>query len=64
MPTSVLAVVTLSVLLGFLVINLHWVDSHRPDSTAADHTRTETVARTKHIDFPPVRWNINHGSGA
>ncbi|WP_257234700.1 hypothetical protein [Streptomyces sp. JV178] len=55
MPTSILAVVALSILLGFLVIILHWVDSHGPDSTAADHTRTdtETAAGT----------NINRGSG-
>jgi hypothetical protein len=56
LPTSVLAAVALSVLLGFLVIILHWVDSHRADSTAADRTRTdaETTAGT----------NINRGSGA
>jgi len=58
--------VALSVLLGFLVIILHWVDSHEPDSTAADHAATDTksVADKKHIDFPQVQWNINRGSGA
>jgi hypothetical protein len=66
LPTSVLMAVALSVLLGFLVIILHWVDSHGPDSTAADHAATdpESVAGKKHIDFPQVQWNINRGSGA
>jgi hypothetical protein len=56
LPTSVLAAIVLSVLLGFLVIILHWVDSHRPDSTTEDRTRTdhESTAGT----------NINRGSGA
>ncbi|MDG5805782.1 hypothetical protein P9869_24585 [Streptomyces ossamyceticus] len=42
MPTSVLAVIALSVLLGILVITSHWVDSHRPGPTAADRTTTNT----------------------
>ncbi|MCX4884644.1 ribosome-inactivating family protein [Streptomyces sp. NBC_00847] len=50
MPTSVLMVVALSVLLGFLVIMLPRED-------------TDTSA-SKHMGFPQVRWNINRGSGA
>ncbi|MEU1850373.1 ribosome-inactivating family protein [Streptomyces sp. NPDC019990] len=66
MPTSVLAAVALSVLLGSLVMLLHWADSHSPDSKAADDTTTgtESVAGTKHIDSPQVRWNVSRGSGA
>lgn len=66
MPTSVLAAVVLSVLLGFLVVLLHWADSHSPDSTAADQTTTgtESVAGTKHIASPQVQWNVSRGSSA
>ncbi|MEV5435135.1 ribosome-inactivating family protein [Streptomyces sp. NPDC052682] len=56
MPTSVLAAVALSVLLGFLVIVLHWVDSRRPDSTEP--------APAQQIDLPRLRWHIDRGSGA
>ncbi|MDG5805774.1 ribosome-inactivating family protein [Streptomyces ossamyceticus] len=64
MPTSVLAVVALSVLLGILVIILQGVDSHRSNSATADRTTTETAVGTKHVDFPQVHWNISRGSGA
>ena len=56
MPTSVLMVVALSVLLGFLVIMLAPRDTDPSASTAAD--------QMAHIDFPQVRWNIKRGSGA
>ncbi|MEU6224523.1 ribosome-inactivating family protein [Streptomyces sp. NPDC047042] len=49
MPTSVLITVTLSVLLGFLVMAL-------PTGGA------ETAAGEKRVDFPQVRWDINRGS--
>lgn len=42
LPVSVLATIALSVLLGLLVIVLHWADSHGPDSTAADLKTTNT----------------------
>lgn len=66
MPTSVLIVVALSVLLGFLVIVLAPRDTEPSGSTAADHQTidAETVADEKHVGFPQVRWNINRGSGA
>jgi hypothetical protein len=66
MPTSVLIAVTLSVLLGFLVIVLPTGDTETSGSTAADHVTNdaETVDGEKHVDFPQIRWNINHGSGA
>ncbi|MDW8806561.1 hypothetical protein P1P68_17640 [Streptomyces scabiei] len=66
MPVSVLATIALSVLLGLLVIILHWADSHGPDSTAADPktTNTQAAAGAKHIDVPQARWNIHRGSGS
>ena len=66
MPTSVLMVVALSVLLGFLVIMLAPRDTDTSASTAPDQVTidAETVAGEKHIDFPQVRWNIKSGSGA
>ncbi|MFI6009408.1 ribosome-inactivating family protein [Streptomyces sp. NPDC051243] len=51
MPTSVLVAVALSILLGFLVIMLA-------------PRETETAAGNKNVDFPQLRWNITHGSGA
>ncbi|MDX3133069.1 ribosome-inactivating family protein [Streptomyces europaeiscabiei] len=64
MPTSVVIVVALSVLLGFLVMVLPTGDAERSGSTA-DHATTnpETVASREHIDFPQVHWNISRGSG-
>ncbi|NUT24620.1 MAG: hypothetical protein HOV84_01550 [Streptomyces sp.] len=66
MPTSVLIAVALSVLLGILV--LFTVPRHTGTSAskAADDVtiNAETGAGKKHVDFPQVRWNINHGSGA
>ncbi|RPF37250.1 ribosome-inactivating family protein [Streptomyces sp. TLI_185] len=66
MPTSVLMVVALSVLLGFLVIMLAPRDTDTSASTAADQVtiNSETVAGREHIDFPQVHWNIQRGSGA
>jgi hypothetical protein len=68
MPTSVLIAVTLSVLLGVLVIMLGSgdKDTDTSASTAAGPVTVdaETAADKEHIDFPQVRWNINHGSGA
>ncbi|MCF1599174.1 ribosome-inactivating family protein [Streptomyces muensis] len=54
MPTSVLIVVALSVLLGFLVIALAPRDTEASGSTAAD----------RHVHFPQVHWNVDHGSAA
>lgn len=66
MPTSVLIAVALSVLLGFLVIVLPTGDTEASGSAAADHVTINagTVDGKKRVDFPQVRWNINHGSGA
>ncbi|KOG39885.1 ribosome-inactivating family protein [Streptomyces resistomycificus] len=66
MPTSVLIAVALSVLLGFLVIVLPTGDTETSGSTAADDVtiNAETVDGKKRVDFPQIRWNINHGSGA
>jgi hypothetical protein len=66
MPTSVLITVTLSVLLGILVIFLPLGGTDRSASTAADHMPidAETVAGRTHVDFPLVHWNISGGSGA
>lgn len=66
MPTSVLMVVALSVLLGFLVIMLAPRDTDASASTAADQVTidAETVADGTPIDFPQVRWDIRRGSGA
>ncbi|MEH0639448.1 ribosome-inactivating family protein [Streptomyces bottropensis] len=66
MPTSVLIVVALSVLLGLLVMVLPTGDAETSGSAEADHVpiNAETVAGKKHVDFPQVHWNINHGSGA
>lgn len=66
MPTSVLMVVALSVLLGFLVIMLPTGDTDTSASTAAEKVtiNPETVASRKHIDFPQVRWNTTRGSGS
>lgn len=66
MPTIVVIVVALSVLLGFLVMVLPTGDAETSGSTSADDVaiNAETVAGKKHVDFPQVRWNINHGSGA
>ncbi|MFF7161447.1 ribosome-inactivating family protein [Streptomyces sp. NPDC008086] len=66
MPTSVLIVVALSVLLGFLVIVLAPRDTEPSGSTAADDATidAETVIDAQHLGFPQVRWNIDHGSGA
>ncbi|WP_030940429.1 ribosome-inactivating family protein [Streptomyces sp. NRRL S-646] len=66
MPTSVLMVVALSVLLGFLVIMLAPRDTDTSASTAEDQVTidAETGAGEKHIDFPQVRWNIKRGSGS
>ncbi|MDX3589116.1 ribosome-inactivating family protein [Streptomyces europaeiscabiei] len=64
MPTSVRIAVTLSVLLGILVIMLRSGDTDTAASTAADHMPidADAVADEKHVRFPQVRWNINHGS--
>ena len=66
MPTSVLIAVALSVLLGILVVFTVPRDTETSASTAADHVtiNAETFASTKHVDFPQIRWNIDHGSGA
>jgi hypothetical protein len=65
MPTSVLMVVALSVLLGFLVIMLAPRDTDTSASPADRMTiNAETVGGEKHIDVPQVRWNIERGSGA